>query len=93
MLAAVGAVLFAISAGFLALLLWHQTLVWHFGGTYVVFAPWLPVAFIACSLVVVVGSALVRNTAKPSRSSALAAMLLTAAAWVTGGIAWAVMGT
>lgn len=96
-LAGVGVLLLVGSVGLSALLLWHRVAAGS-GDTYIVLPFWLPVAFVGCSVVVVIGSAVVRrNVGRHRKGSsahrlASAAMLLTGAAWGVCGIMWVVAG-
>lgn len=97
LLAGGGILLVVIAMGYSALLLWHRAITgadttWFFG------SPWLPAAFAVCSVLVVLGSVVLRcklsrHAKSVAHCLATVAMLFTVTAWAICGIAWMVAGT
>ena len=94
LLAGGGALLFASSASFLVLLRLHRTLAGDYGAPYVVAPLWVPIAFLACSALVLFGSIAIRRNPKhhshTARRLAIAGSLFTVAAWAICGVSWLV---
>jgi hypothetical protein len=90
-----GALLLAASVSLSTLMLWHIHSAGGYVDTYVVAPVWLPVSFVACSALVLLGSAIVRRGSRSvgNKGSRLATVgaFLTAIAWIVCGILWLIM--
>ena len=96
-LATCGALILVVALCFLAVALWHRSLLSGYGPTYVVVQPASTACFVVGSAIVLVASAFVRHMAKHrsmelAKRRALLGLIGTLAGWIAVGAALLVVG-
>ena len=95
-LLALGAVVLTVALLFGATLAWHVHLAGSYHDTFVVIPGWIVWSFAGLSVVVVSGAAMLAGASRHTpavrpRRQAMWAAMLTGAAWLVVGTAWAVL--